>query len=74
MVVILHLFTPDELRVKASRRREAEDSEPSDMDDNGKPLAEEEHGEEGKSSLDWLLLKERPEAVVPMDTNVSMQR
>lgn len=44
------------------------------MDNNGKPLAEAEREEEGSSSLDWLLLKERSQAVVPMDTNVTMQR
>lgn len=43
------------------------------MDNNEKPLDEADKEEEG-SSLDWLLLKERSEVVVPMDTNVSMRR
>lgn len=43
------------------------------MDGSRKPLDEAERDEEG-NSLDWLLLKERPEVIVPMDTNVPLQR
>lgn len=48
-------------------------SSASDMDNNEKPLDEADKEGEG-SSLDWLLLKERSEAVIPMDTNVSLRR
>lgn len=48
-------------------------SSASDMDNDGKAPDEAERDEEG-NSLDWLLLKERSEVIVPMDTNVSLQR
>ncbi|TNN01552.1 hypothetical protein fugu_010934 [Takifugu bimaculatus] len=43
------------------------------MDNNGKLLEEGERDEEG-NSLDWLLQKEKSEVIIPMDTNVTIQR
>ncbi|XP_011606498.2 transient receptor potential cation channel subfamily V member 1-like [Takifugu rubripes] len=43
------------------------------MDNNGKPLEEGERDEEG-NGLEWLLQKEKSEVIIPMDTNVSIQR
>lgn len=65
------------VRVKASRRQISRGflllSSASDMDNSGKAPDEAERDEEG-NSLDWLLLKERSEVIVPMDTNVPLQR
>lgn len=43
------------------------------MDDSGTPPEDVNQDEEG-NSLGWLLRKESEEVIVPMDTNVPIQR